>query len=285
MEKRTADVSTWLKAFSKGNREIGISELADLFGITSEALRKYESKQIIRPHRDDNGYRKYHSWELTKIIRTRQLRQEGFSLRNISETMAYGGIDRQLASMEEMQKELTREILYKKKLIRWLGTQKDELIRMEKLGDRCAIEQQPTLYCCVYMVGDTLVSKSGEQWEQLKEWMGMLPFGNVYYIGDEADEMVSCIVLSEDERLRYGLEELKADFVIPEQLCVVCSSVAEHSPGHDTSKESVADARSRAGELGISLAGYMMIRMVRYVQKGDIYRSYNKVLIPVSEEK
>ncbi len=257
--------------------------MADLFGITSEALRKYESKQIIKPHRDGNGYRKYHSWELTKIIRIRQLRQEGFPLRDISQAVGHDGTDRWLESIEDMQEQLAKEILYKKKLIRWLGAEKDELIRMENLGNRCVIEQQPTLYCCVYMVGNTLVSKSGDQWEQLKEWIGMQPFGNVYYIGNEAEEMLSCLVLSENELHQYGLDGLKPDFVIPEQLCVVCGSVAEHGPGRDTSAQSVADARNRAERLGILLADYMMIRMLRYVQKGNIYQSYNKLLIPVME--
>ena len=73
-----------LGRFQRGSRAMGIFELADLFGVTTEALRKYEAKGLLQPYRDENGYRKYSSWDLTKIIRLRQLRQTGFSLEEIS---------------------------------------------------------------------------------------------------------------------------------------------------------------------------------------------------------
>ena len=277
--------STWLKHNKKGKKEIGIFELAELFGVTSEALRKYEAKQIIQPFRDERGYRKFHSWDLTKIICARRMRQEGFPLTDIAQSMQCAKAQQRIDMMEAMQKELMQEILYRKKLIAWLSAQKDEIVRLESQGERCIVERQPALHCCVYMAGDTLVDKEGEEREQLKRWLEELPFCNICYIGKLRHDMVSCLVLSEDEKKAYGLEHLKPDFVIPEQFYVVCSSTAEHSQTHDTSDESILRARARAQDMGFSLGDYVVARMVRYVQNEEMFQSVNRMFFPIMEEK
>lgn len=174
--------STWFNPFVSGKREIGIFELSDLFCITTEALRKYEKKKILQPRRNKSGYRAYGSWELTKIIRTRQLRQEGFSLDAIAERISSPDFCA-VKEMESMQQELLRQIEYKKKLIRWLGYQKEKQTAFEKQGDKIQIEHIPEWYCCVYMVDDALVLKEGKDREALKAWLNALPFAHVFYVG------------------------------------------------------------------------------------------------------
>ena len=283
MKNEPNSASTWLKHNKKGKKEIGIFELAELFGVTSEALRKYEAKRIIQPFRDERGYRKFHSWDLTKIICARQMRQEGFTLSDIAQSMQSAEAQERIGMMEKMQKELMQEILYRKKLIAWLSAQKDEIVRMENQGERCVVEHQPALHCCVYMAGETLVDKEGEEREQLKRWLEELPFCNVCYIGKLRYDMVSCLVLSEEEMKTYGLEHLKPDFVIPEQFYVVSQATAEHSYEHDTSDVSILDARARAQEMGFPLGDYVVARMVSYVQNEDMFQSVNRMYFPISE--
>ena len=44
MESKMKFDSTWLNQYEYGKKEIGIFEMAELLGVTSEALRKYENK-------------------------------------------------------------------------------------------------------------------------------------------------------------------------------------------------------------------------------------------------
>ena len=275
--------SAQIKPFSKGSRMIGIYELAGLFGVTTVALRKYEDKKILRPHRDENGYRKYLSWEVTKIIRARQLLSEGLSLQEIAAEMAQGDPEQQLRDMESLEQRLAREIACRQKLIRWLRTRRQEITAAEALGDGCVIERQSRRYCCVYMVEDTLVDKKGRAWDQLKEWIQALPFARVCYVGNSADHMYSCLSLRQEELALYGLEHLTPDFVLPEQPCAVCNAVAEHTQTHDTSAACILAARKRAGALGLELAGPAVLEMVRYTQQDDRFRSYNKAMFPLAE--
>ena len=51
--------STWLSQYECGKKEVGIFELAELLGVTSEAIRKYENKDIIQEI-DDKEYRQWY---------------------------------------------------------------------------------------------------------------------------------------------------------------------------------------------------------------------------------
>lgn len=151
MDHEPNQASTWLKHCKKGKREVGIFELADLLDMTAEALRKYEAKQIIRPIRDEHQYRKFYSWDLTKIIKARKMRQEGFTLADIEHGMKSARVEDHVDMLETMQQSIAREILYKKQLMAWLAEQRNDIISLDHLGDRCIIEQLPALHCCVYM--------------------------------------------------------------------------------------------------------------------------------------
>jgi len=285
MMERTEKESVRLKTFQKGSRMMGIFELADLFGVTTVALRKYEDKKILQPYRDENGYRKYHSWEVTKIIRARQLRGEGFSLQDIAAEMTQEDPARQLQDIEALEERLVKEISYREKLIRWLRACREEILAAEELGEECVIERQSPRYCCVYMVEDTLVDKKGQEWNRLKEWIQALPFARVCYVGNSVRHMYSCLSLRQEELKLYGLENLKPDFILPEQSCVVCNAVAEHTQTRDTSEECIAAVREKARGLGVRLADVAVLEMVRYTQQGDTFHSYNKAMFPLAEEK
>lgn len=284
MENRKNSASTWLNQYEHGKKEVGIFELAELLGVTSEALRKYENKEIIQPIRDERGYRKFHSWDLTKIICARQMRQEGFALSDIADGMKNEDPQDQIVMIEEMQKALMQEILYRKKLLHWLSEQKAEVMRSEQMGERCVVEHLPALHCCAYMVDDTLVDKKGEAREHLKQWLQALPFINVYYIGVMDDKVLSCLVLTEDEMRTYELEYLTADFVIPEQYYAVTYAAAEHDSEHDTSEACVLSSLQRVQGMNMKLGNYMVGRMIRYIQQAGKYVSVNKMCYPIADE-
>ncbi len=283
---------TRLRDFQKGSRSIGIYELSDLFEITPEALRKYEAKQILQPFRDKNGYRKYVSWDLTKLIRTRQLRQEGFSLNTVAAELSRGEPQQHLQELETIRQTLAQEIVYRKRLLAWMDSRRDDLLRAEHLGERCIVERQPRQYCCVYMVGDSLVAKEGPDWEHLKEWIQSLPFARVcYYVGSADDptgaplssapsDTLSCLSLGEEELKQYGLQHLTPDFILPAGLYAVCNMTVEYRSGGNgyTFTPDIAQARRKAESLGLPLSGLCVMQMMRRAQREHVFYSYNKIM-------
>ena len=275
------DASTWLNLSPKGDRSINISRMADLFGLTAETLRKYDAKGIISAFRDGNEYRKYSSWEVTKLIWARALRAEGYSLDQIAMHTAERVSDKNIRIIEEMQKKVAAEIVERQRLLKWLEERKRSYHELDARGDEVTVEIQPEIWCCSYLTDNTMAGKRGEAWENLQEWMKALPFVSVYYVGNAACDTVSCVGITAEERDRYGLTYLQPDFILPEQMYLSEFVTAEHSTQHDTSNETIQKGFADMSGMGYPLQDLFVMRVYDYVQKDGVYRSFNKMLIPV----
>lgn len=66
-----------------------IGELALRAGVSTRALRHYESRQLIESSRLDNGYRDYASAMVQRVLWIRELIECGFSTRQIHGLLQY----------------------------------------------------------------------------------------------------------------------------------------------------------------------------------------------------
>ncbi|WP_268800406.1 MerR family transcriptional regulator [Pseudomonas huanghezhanensis] len=64
-----------------------IGEVAAQMGVSVDALRFYEEKGLIKPHRAANGYRFYSEQTLQLVGYIKLAQQLGFSLREIGENL------------------------------------------------------------------------------------------------------------------------------------------------------------------------------------------------------
>ena len=281
MDKAPVEASTWLNLSPHGDKSINISRMADLFSLTAETLRKYDAKGIISAFRDGNEYRKYSSWEVTKLIWARALRAEGYSLDQIAVHTVERVSDDSIRIIEEMQKKIASEIVERQRILKWLEERKRSYRELDSREDEVTVEIQPEIWCCSYLTDNTMAGKKGAEWENLQEWMKALPFVSVYYIGNRAYNTVSCVGITAEERDRYGLAHLTPDFILPEQMYLSKFVIAEHSRQHDTSNEVILQGFADMQERGYPLQDLFVMRVFDYVQKDGLYRSYNKMMIPI----
>ncbi|MGI5985419.1 MAG: MerR family transcriptional regulator [Clostridiales bacterium] len=80
-----------------------ISEISKLYGIGSDSLRYYEKIGVLKPRRDVNGYRLYGLKDVYKLNIIRNLRQLGFSMKQIKEYLDHQSIDNTLLLLQEEQ--------------------------------------------------------------------------------------------------------------------------------------------------------------------------------------
>ena len=281
MNKVPVEASTWLNLSPHGDKSINISRMADLFSLTAETLRKYDAKGIISAFRDGNEYRKYSSWEVTKLIWARALRAEGYSLDQIAVHTVERVSDDSIRIIEEMQKKIASEIVERQRILKWLEERKRSYHELDSREDEVTVEIQPEIWCCSYLTDNTMAGKKGAEWENLQEWMKALPFVSVYYIGNRAYNTVSCVGITAEERDRYGLTHLTPDFILPEQMYLSKFVIAEHSRQHDTSNEVILQGFADIQERGYPLQDLFVMRVFDYVEKDGLYRSYNKMMIPI----
>ena len=61
-------------------QKYSIGTMAHLMGISAEALRYYESKNIVSPIRDpETGYRYFNTWDFHMLLRARHYQNYGLS--------------------------------------------------------------------------------------------------------------------------------------------------------------------------------------------------------------
>ncbi len=65
-----------------------IGEISKLYSIGTDSLRYYEEIGILKPKRDDNGYRMYSINDIRTLNILRELRSIGFSMAEIKEHLA-----------------------------------------------------------------------------------------------------------------------------------------------------------------------------------------------------
>ncbi len=65
-----------------------IGEISKLYNIGTDSLRYYEDLGVLRPRRDENGYRMYGIGDIRTLNILRELRSIGFSIKEIKEHLA-----------------------------------------------------------------------------------------------------------------------------------------------------------------------------------------------------
>lgn len=78
-----------------------IGTIAKVCGISNRLLRYYESKGLIKPRRDSNGYRFYDTSHVHQILEIRRMLAAGFSTKEIQDFVPCFSGDHQDGPCEE----------------------------------------------------------------------------------------------------------------------------------------------------------------------------------------
>lgn len=74
-----------------------LKEIMEMFGITRDTIKYYEKRGLIKPSREENGYRLFDALNIEKLKRSLDLRDLGFS---IEEVIEIGGLTLQEKGIE-----------------------------------------------------------------------------------------------------------------------------------------------------------------------------------------
>lgn len=102
-----------------------IGEIANLYGIGTDSLRYYEEIGILKPARDENGYRMYNIGDIRTLNILRELRVIGFSMGEIKDHLADFNLQKTLdlfqAEIEAIDKKTAELAALRKHLAERIG--------------------------------------------------------------------------------------------------------------------------------------------------------------------
>lgn len=81
-----------------------IQELSKQFDISKKAINLYEEKGLVKPKKDNMGYRDYSQDDIQKLLRIKELRNLDFSIQEIKDILIHNQYDIFDKKIQEYQK-------------------------------------------------------------------------------------------------------------------------------------------------------------------------------------
>lgn len=263
-----------------GKQEIGISEMSEFFGITPEAIRKYEGKGIVQVRRDENNkYRKYTTWEVMAMIHARRHSQMGFTLGQAAEILKTSDGHSYIQNVEKLQMKLAKEVAWKRKLILALEQKKKARCSIEFQGDRIQIEQfDETLYFGI--IEDLCLCSEIDQ-ESREKWLEMLPLVSDYVICGQKDYLPysTGFAISRRNAELFGLSDLKAAKILPESICATCILKGDYDELITDRK--IGETAVRIEEMGHKIVGEVIAEIFDFAKVEGKYEVLHKCYFPI----
>lgn len=262
-----------------------IGDIAKLLGISQEALRKFERRGMIQPIKDDeNGYRYYHTLDITSLIRCRAYHQYGFSMNEIADLMNTKDISYIVEKYQEREDALEREIYWKTQMLRYLKDMRCLTETMEADYQKCRVEVCPPFYCFDYMRNDELILTDSER-EHFANWMKRVPFSalSIRWSKDFAllgvtDFAASlCVPAEYAKSLDYYLGEPVR--YMPARTCVYTLSTEDNNQFNV--RKSLGYAFEYCREQGLKPVDDAYCRTFLSCDKGGNYTRFRQTWIPV----
>lgn len=169
-----------------------ISQISKLYGIGPDSLRYYERLGIIKPRRDENGYRIYGLHSLYKLSIIRDLRRLRFSMEQIGEYLGDLSLDNTIGLFESEQQIIQQEISELERIDRSLQARLDhfrsladqpfEIIRRQVLPIRYCLRLQAKLQRDEEI--DLAIKKLHRRHESRIHELGNLATGSIWSMKD-----------------------------------------------------------------------------------------------------
>ena len=266
-------------------KRYGITELARLFGITPEAIRKYEAKGVLESRRNEqNSFREYDSWDISTLLHARKYTQAGFSVSQAAGLLNSSSVDGLLRQFERRSQELAGEIVYRQKLMKSLGHWERELREYQDQSVPYRFETRPeTVFCQLYDDSD-LTANQGHL-EDCKRWMKHLPFASLGLIMKKEDVLSGSDALStgmcafQKDLDWLGLSGLPHQATLKERLCVTAMLVGSYrQPIKPRDFKPVFDFMEQQG---CFLSGDVFLRVFLSRKEDGEYHFYHKAWFPI----
>ena len=266
-----------------------IGDVARILGISSDLIRYYEEKGIVKPTKDpSNNYRYYDAWDINYLTDCLWFKNFGFGIDQVSQFITEYSYDSLLDSMDNKADELLASIKRQELLLQRIRKYCERLIQTRKQVGKCAVSENYEFVR--YINRQNTVYKNDARLQALtREWLKYMPFTRRYF------EIPEEILLEGGEDYEWGFSlgmqyvtEFGIDIAppiefVPSTLCIY-SAFKSAGKGNFTPRH-LDFMKDFAAENGYKITGRAFGNLSCSVIEGDIPTGYFEVWLPVEKEK
>lgn len=268
-------------------QKYSIGKMSSLLGLSSEAIRYYESKDIIKPMRDpETGYRYYSTWDFHMLLRARYYQKCGFSLEEVSELFRSRSLSPIREALRQQENEIEHEIVYHLNLLGQVRKSQQMLQDAQDSVGVFRLGKRPGIYRIDTQKNYTLF-KDKQQLALISEWVEKEPF------------TFSCAVFHEKD-IREGISRFDFGVGICEEYaeflhvteggqvqyyppCLCVHTCVPSRSGRYLTLESLEEGLGYLRKNGLHLAGDVVTQVACMTKPDDEYFNWHIVWLPVQD--
>lgn len=270
--------------------KVKASGMERMFGMSPNGIRLYEKQGVIRPQREESGYRTYGVTELLAMGFGVQYRRYGFTLPQTASLMDGGDAAEQLSALRTRTDEMELEIERMMRERKSLKTQIARAERAQRLMDACETDVKPAMYFLAtrrdeqFVCGDADALIGGWVERYAPHLSAALLLDGPYMTREDFDRTpLSGAAVDAEVALELGLMPSQHMTYLPPKRCVVTGVRMEDA--HADLSGPVARVRGYAQAQGIGLQGGGMIRWLQCLREGDTLVTTGLLYAPLLEDE
>ena len=268
-------------------QKYSIGTMAKLMGISSEAIRYYESRNIISPVRDpETGYRYYNTWDFHMLLRARHYQNYGFSLEEIAEWFRSHELAEIRGKMVDQEEMIQQEIIRQMNLLKRIRQSQQVLHDAKENVGKFRIEERPGIYRMNTQKNYTLFKKK-EQLDLISEWTEKEPFvfscAVFYQKNIEKGETEFDFGMGLREEYAQFLNVKESELVQYYPPCFCVHTCVPSRSGKYLSLESLKEGFRYLEQNGLSLAGDIVTQVACMTKPEEEYFNWHIVWFPIKE--
>lgn len=267
-------------------QKYNIGKMASLLGISSEAIRYYESKHIIQPVRNpETGYRYYSAWDFHMLLRARYYQKCGFSLEEISELFHSEKLPQVCEKLHAQEQNIEQEIIYQMNLLKNVRQSRQMLLDAQESVGKFKLAQRPGIYRIDTQKNYTLCNDKAQR-ALISDWVTKEPF--VYscavFHARDIQEGVSRFDFGMGLNEEYAgfLHVREGDRVQYYPPCLCVHTCVPSRSGKYLTLEHLKEGLDYLRKNGLSLAGDVVTQVVCMTKPNDEYFNWHIVWFPIN---
>ena len=197
-----------------------IGDVAKILGISTDLLRYYEKKGVVKPIKDkNNDYRYYEAWDINFLMDCLWMKNFGFTIEEIGHMVTDCGYDELVGRFQEKERQVTAELKRQELIARRLRRHRKEVAVAREYVGKCDLRPSPEIVR--YLNRHNFVYDSSPELAALSQkWLEYMPLVHRCFEISQSE-------LPNGENYSWGLA-LDMEYV--EELGVVVEPPAQHLP-------------------------------------------------------
>ena len=214
-------------------KRYNISDVAKILNVSSGLLRHYEKLGLIRPDRDENGYRCFNIANVNMLFGVRRFRNMGFTLDDVKILINSGDYHQVKKCMADRIEAIENEIEHKKMLVDKIKRLHEEVSQSQTECGRFRYVMSPEVFRLNSRINDCFILQN---MAEALEWIDQMPLVSISpqfplesVLNDKKDVNFGFAVPKEEMR-KIGLPKTEKSIFYPS---VPCITTVIYSMGDD----------------------------------------------------